>query len=81
MQSPALFVKQFIEGHPEYSGIQVEDNLITMLNSFMESTASCSLSELVENKLLSIDKNTIPCYTDMIFNFDVEERKQEISEA
>ncbi|MEE0132528.1 MAG: response regulator [Treponema sp.] len=73
------FVKQFIEGHQEYTGIQVEDNLITMLNSFVESTVSHSLSELVETKLLSIDKNTIPCCTDMIFNFDIEERKQEIT--
>lgn len=73
------FVRPFIEGHSEYAGIQVEDNIITTLNSFLESSASHSLSELVEAKLLTADKNTIPCYTEMIFNLDIEERKQEIN--
>lgn len=72
------FIKQFVEGHSEYSGIQVEDTLISLLNSFVESAASSSLSELVVSKLLTVDKNTIPCYTDMIFNTELELRKQEI---
>lgn len=72
------FIKQFVEGHSEYSGIQVENNLITLLNSFVESAASSSLSDLVVSKLLTVDKNTIPCYTDMSFNSEIEIRKQEI---
>lgn len=72
------FIRQFVDGHTEYSGIQVEDTLTTLLNSFVESTASNSLSELVVSKLLTVDKNTIPCYTDMSFNLEIELRKQEI---
>lgn len=72
------FIKQFMEGHSEYAGIQVEDNLTPLLNSFVESATSSSLSELVVSKLLTMDKNTIPCYTDMSFNSEMELRKQEI---
>ena len=72
------FIKEFIDGHTEYSGIQVEDNLISLLNSFVESTVSSSLSELVETRLLSIDRNTLPCYTELTFDTDIAERKREI---
>lgn len=74
------FVKPFIEGHSEYAGIQVEDNIISLLNSFVESAVSHSLSELIEIKLLHVDKNTQPCSSDLIFNFEIEKRKQEITQ-
>jgi hypothetical protein len=73
------FVRPFIEGHSEYAGIQVEDNIISLLNSFVESAVSHSLNELVEIKLLHVDKNTLPCSSDLIFNFEIEKRKQEIT--
>ncbi len=73
------FVKPFIEGHSEYAGIQVEDNIISLLNSFVESAVSHSLNDLVEIRLLHIDKNTQPCSSDLIFNFEIEKRKQEIT--
>lgn len=73
------FVRPFIEGHSEYAGIQVEDNIISLLNSFVESAVSHSLNELVEIKLLHVDKNTQPCSSDLIFNFEIEKRKQEIT--
>lgn len=74
------FVSQFIDGHSEYSGIQVENNLSSILNSFVESTASYSLTELIVTKLLNMDKNTIPCYCEMFFNSDIEERKKIINQ-
>lgn len=73
------FIKQFVDGHAEYSGIQVEDTLDSLLNSLVESAASSSLSELVASKLLAVDKNTIACYTDMVFKAELELRKQEIN--
>ena len=74
------FVRPFIEGHSEYAGIQVEDNIISLLNSFVESAVSQSLSELVEVKLLHIDKNTQPCSSDLIFNLELEKRREEITQ-
>ena len=74
------FVKPFIEGHSEYAGIQVEDNIISLLNSFVESAVTHSLNELIEIKLLHVDKNTLPCCSDLIFNFEIEKRKQEITQ-
>lgn len=74
------FVRPFIEGHSEYAGIQVEDNIISLLNSFVESAVSQSLSELVEVKLLHIDKNTQPCSSELIFNLELEKRREEITQ-
>lgn len=73
------FVGQFIEGHPEYEGIRVADNIGTVLSSLVEDAVSQSITELVETKLLSVDKHTLPCSTSMMFDVDIEMRKREIS--
>ncbi len=74
------FVKPFIDGHHEYLDIQVEDNLASLVHSLMDSASSDTLCDLTVEKLLSADKNTIPCHADLLFNADIAARKQKIQQ-
>lgn len=75
------FVKPFISGHPEYLGIQVEDNLGSLMHSLVDSASSDTLCDLAAERLLSVDKNSIPCHADMLFNADIETRKRSIQQG
>ncbi len=74
------FVKPFISGHHEYLDIQVEDNLAALVHSLVDSASSDTLCDLVAERLLSVDKNTVPCHADLLFSSDVAARKQKIQQ-
>lgn len=75
------YIKEFLDGHKEYAGIQVEDSLASIVNSFVESTTSASLPELITSKILRVDKHTLPPHAEMFFQADIESRKAEISQV
>lgn len=47
------FIKELIEGHVEYEGVEAVDNLPTVLNSLVDSNASSSMSDLIAEKVLT----------------------------
>ena len=47
------FIRELIAGHPQYDGIEVVTELSHVLNSLIDSSAGSSVSELVEEKLLT----------------------------
>ncbi len=51
------FVKELINGHPQYNKIEVSSSLTDILNGFVESTPSLNISDFVEKKILNSDKN------------------------
>lgn len=51
--SLSQFVRDLVDGHSEYDGIEVSDNLPRVLNTLVESTITTSVSDLITEKILS----------------------------
>ncbi|MCQ2597275.1 MAG: response regulator [Treponema sp.] len=47
------FVNDLVDGHTEYDGIEVTDNLPRVLNTLVESSITTSVSDLITEKILS----------------------------
>lgn len=47
------FIRELIEGHVEYEGIEAVDSLPSVLNSLVDSNASASMSDLITEKVLT----------------------------
>lgn len=47
------FAKELIDGHPEYSGIEVVTNLSQVLNSVVEGGATASIQDLISDQILT----------------------------
>jgi len=47
------FVHDLVDGHSEYDGIEVTDNLPRVLNTLVESSITTSVSDLITEKILS----------------------------
>lgn len=47
------FMKDFIEGHREYHGIEVVENLGSVLNSIVENETGTNVQELITDQILS----------------------------
>lgn len=47
------FINDIIEGHEQYNGIEVAENLPQILNSIVDSNASISMSDLITDKILT----------------------------
>ena len=47
------FVKDLIDGHPDYSGIEVSNNLPKVLNALVDTTITSSVSDLITDKILT----------------------------
>lgn len=52
------FVSDFIEGHPNYEGIQVTKNLSEVLGSLIKPDSSEDIQETISNKILSVSKGS-----------------------
>lgn len=52
------FVRDYIEGHPLYSGIEVVKSLGTVLNSLVEGNATASVQEVISDKILTVSKDS-----------------------
>lgn len=53
------FAKELIEGHSEYSGIEVVSNLSQVLNSVVEGGTATTIEDLINDQILSnTDKST-----------------------
>lgn len=46
------FTKELIDGHPAYTGIEVVNNLSTVLNSIVEGDATGNVQDLISDKIL-----------------------------
>lgn len=47
------FVKDLVDGHPTYSGIEIASNLPKVLNSLMDTTITSSVSDLIADRILT----------------------------
>lgn len=47
------FTSEIIDGHEQYKGIEVADNLPNILNSIVDANASASMSDLITDKILT----------------------------
>lgn len=65
-----VFLKQFISGHAEYAGIQLEPTLIGVINSLIENANTKDLSDMLTEKILSADPLPLPCSFDIRFSKD-----------
>jgi len=64
------FTHDLIDGHPEYSGIEVTNNLNQVLNSLVESGPTTNLHDLVTDKILSPDEKAEQGSVEMRFVSD-----------
>lgn len=47
------FLKEFLEGHEAYSGIEMSNNLPKVLNSLIDTTITSSVSDLITDRILT----------------------------
>src|SRR5574344_102601 len=47
------FTRELIDGHPQYSGIEVVTNLSQVLNSLVESGPTTNMADLISDKILT----------------------------
>src|SRR5574344_921579 len=64
------FTRELIDGHPQYSGIEVVTNLSQVLNSLVESGPTTDLHELVTDKILASDEKAEQGSVEMRFVSD-----------
>jgi CheY-like chemotaxis protein len=51
------YMKDFIDGHPNYEGIELSTNLPRVLSSLVETAGSSSVSDLITDKILTQTKS------------------------
>src|SRR5574344_299911 len=64
------FTSELIDGHPQYSGIEVTNNLNQVLNSLVESGPTTNLRDLVADKILAQDEKAEQGSVEMRFVSD-----------
>lgn len=65
------FTKDLLEGHPAYHGIEVVENLSDVLNSLVDSgTTSDDFTDIVSDKILFADDDSVPSSIDTRFGRD-----------
>lgn len=53
----SYFVKELINGHPRYNGIEVTTDISRVLNSLVETSVTSSVSDLITDKILNVTSN------------------------
>lgn len=64
------FTQQLIDGHPQYDGIEVSTDISQVLNSFVESTNTSRVSDLIADRILSISDSDSEGSIEMRFSSD-----------
>lgn len=65
------FTSELIEGHPEYSGIEVTDNLNRVLHKLLDNSAGVNAQDLITEKILCLDEKAEQGSVEMRFMSDV----------
>ncbi len=66
----STFTQQLIDGHPQYDGIEVATDISQILNSFVESTNTSRVSDLIADRILSISDSDSDGSIEMRFSSD-----------
>lgn len=66
----STFTQQLIDGHPQYDGIEVATDISQVLNSFVESTNTSRVSDLIADRILSISDSDSDGSIEMRFSSD-----------
>jgi len=73
------YVKELLDGHNEYSEIEMSDNLPKLLNSLVDTTAGRNLSDLITDRILTptfVNETNNPVDTRFAFESQTEETKK-----
>lgn len=66
----STFVKELIEGHPEYTGIEVTTDISTVLNSLLDTSTAASITDLIADRILTTDNAEKSGAIEMRFSVD-----------
>lgn len=69
----STFTQQLIDGHPQYDGIEVATDISQVLNSFVESTNTSRVSDLIADRILSISDSDSDGSIEMRFSSDAKD--------
>lgn len=75
------FTKELIEGHEEYEGIEVVENLSSILNSLVDSGTANSVADVISDKILAATEDASEGSVQMKFHSELgvmEEQEQNI---
>lgn len=64
------FTTELLEGHPAYHGIEVAESLNDVLNALVDSGTAGDVSDIVSDKILFADDQSIPSSIDTRFGND-----------
>lgn len=64
------FTRELIDGHPEYNGIEVTNNLNQVLNKLLDNSGGSDLQDLVTSKILNLDDKADQGSVEMRFMSD-----------
>ncbi len=71
------FTSELIEGHPEYSGIEVTDNLNHVLHKLLDNSAGVNAQDLITEKILNLDEKAEQGSVEMRFMSDTNSSEEE----
>ena len=64
-------VKELIDGHPQYKGLEVVTNLSSVVGSLIDSSNAADTTDLITDKILASDKNISEGGIEMRFSADL----------
>lgn len=82
--SLSSFVKELVDGHPQYDGIEVVNNISQVLNTLVDSTTTSRISDLITDNILTTTGTDSDGSIEMRFYSDssaVQEEKHEIPQS
>lgn len=66
----STFTKELIEGHPEYTGIEVTNDITTVLNSLIDTSAAADITDLIVDRILTANDVEKTGAIEMRFSID-----------
>lgn len=69
------FTKELIDGHKEYSGIEVATDISQVLNSLVDSSTTLRVSDLITDKILTKKDSNVSGSIEMRFSTDSDSSK------
>ena len=74
------FVRELINGHQEYNGVQVATDINQVLNSIIETKSSSKISDIISDKILTSEETVNDSSLEMRFSADSTLIQEELAE-
>ena len=69
--SKDVFTREFIAGHKEYEGVEVENDITTILPELLGSGFSTDVQQIIQEKILTADSEAAPTTAEMRFQSEL----------